>query len=272
MTLCIAAAAEENGFPRIILASDLRGETEFAGAENTFKMTWLTKGWSVLFAGNVASARELIQTYYTALDDVMLDEANVYAELKRPAELQKRALCEHYVQMRLGIPYSDFLDHGKDSLSEATFQQTEFEIRELDLGCDLIAAGFPASKFPPVPHIFTITSDGTVCRRDNFAAIGTGSLIAEAVLFQRNVAYPLNSLQRTLYAVWEAMKLGRIAPGVGKLINIVVVEPPGHVGRMLTHKGATSLNELYEKYGPKELDALPDLDPDCLERPPAGQT
>src|SRR5437016_3161589 len=67
MTLCIAAASLENGEPRIVVAFDFRVETDWIGADATFKMSRFTNKWAVLFAGNVSSAREVINVYTTSL-------------------------------------------------------------------------------------------------------------------------------------------------------------------------------------------------------------
>jgi hypothetical protein len=261
MTLCIAAASRENDQPRIVLAADLRVEKDWIGAEIAFKLSWLTKDWPALFAGKVASARQVINVYATALAGVELNESNIYDELKRPAERHKLALCEHHVRMKLGMSYSDFINHGKESLSEAVFQETEFEVRKLDLECDLITCGFPPSNYPSrhhAPQIFTIAADGEVCHHDTFAAIGTGSVIAESVLYQRRLTEN-ESLERTVYVVYEAMKSASIAPSVGKLFHIVIFGPGDTKSRMLSLEGYKHHDELMKVYAPKKLGEMPAL-------------
>jgi hypothetical protein len=271
MTLCIAAASLESRQPLIVLAADSRIETDFAGAEIGFKLGWVAEEWPALFAGNIASARELLQTYMAALKSVELNGDNLYAALKEPAELQKLALCDHHVRMKLGMSYKDFLEHGRGSLSDATFQETEFEIRSLDLGCDLITCGFPNSMYEGrrrVPHIFTINADGRVCREDNFAAIGTGSIIAQSVMYQRKLD-SFGPLARTIYVVYEAMRLARIAPGVDHRMTIIVVRPhadgiPSLPSLIVGPNGYKLLDEQFQNYGPKSLNVFAKMDEECF--------
>jgi len=270
MTLCIAAASREDGAPRIVLAADLRVEIGWIGADVGFKLSWLTKNWPALLAGNVASARELLQTYDSALDGTELTESNLYSELKTPAERHKLALCDHHVRMKLGVSYSEFIQHGKAYFSETVFRDTESEVRALNFDCDLIVCGFPSSDYAArkhVPRIFTISDNGEVCRHDNFATIGSGSGIANSVLYQRQLT-DYATLERTLYVVYEAMKLANSAPGVGRRINIIVTSPPDETGfvrsRMLSTDGFKRQDELFDKYAPKELDTLPPISADSL--------
>lgn len=270
MTLCIAAAARENRESRIVLAADFRGETGWTSADVVLKLSWLTGMWPALFAGNVASARAVLNTYVRSLDGVELTDSNLDEELRRPAQNHKRALCEHYVQMKLGISYLDFIQFGKGSLSKSAFQETELEIQNLNLDCDLIACGFPPSKYESrhkTSRIFTIAASGDVCERDNFAAIGTGSVIAHSVLYQRNLTGDA-PLERAVYVVYEALKLAiNRAPGVGKLVNIVVIQPSTDEGfieaRFLKLEGFEHQEELFKVYGPKTLvDILPKVGDD----------
>jgi hypothetical protein len=266
MTLCIAAACLENGEPRIVMASDFRVETEWTSADASFKMSWFTRKWPVLFAGNVASAREVINAYATSLGEAELTDATLYDQLRRPAQNHKLMLCEHHVKMKLGMSYSEFVEYGKTSLSESVFQETEYEIANLNLGCDLIACGFVSPERSDhfyTSRVFTIGTHGEVRQHDNFATVGSGGVIAESVFFQRTLTR-FAPLERTIYVVYEAMKLSNIAPGVGRIINMVVLEPTtdgaGVWSRIVGRDGYKHQQELFLKYAPKTLDVLPPAD------------
>jgi hypothetical protein len=273
MTLCIAAASLENGEPRIVVAFDFRVETDWIGADATFKMSRFTNKWAVLFAGNVASAREVINVYATALSGIELTDANIYDELRHPAQSHKLMLCEHHVQMKLGMSYTEFVENGKASLSESMFLETEAEIENLNMGCDLIACGF----VPPdertdhlyTSRIFTIGARGEVRQHDNFATVGSGGVIAESAFFQRTLTR-FAPLERTMYVVYEAMKLSTRAPGVGGIINMVVLEPSvtgeSIVSRVVGNKGYQHQQDLFNLYAPKKLDALPEVEGEWFDK------
>ena len=106
---------------------------------------------------------------------------------------------------------------------------------------------------------------GAVWRCDNFAAIGSGSIIAEATLMQRGHS-ELWQLNRTIYAVYEAHKLGSIAPGVGAemRMNIGAYDPNLNgvaLAIQVDPDWRDAMEKAYAEFGPKEIDlklALPE--------------
>lgn len=273
MTLCIAAASLEKGEPRIVVAFDFRVETDWIGADAAFKMSRFTDKWAVLFAGKVANAREVINAYATSLSGTELTDANIYDELRHPAQSHKLMLCEHHVQMKLGMSYAEFVEGGKECLSESMFQETETEIKNLNMGCDLIACGFMPSDERTdhlnTSRIFTIEECGEVSQHDNFATVGSGGVIAESVFFQRTLTR-FAPLERTMYVVYEAMKLATKAPGVGGTVNMAVLEPSATgesiVYRVVSDKGYQHQQDLFKLYAPKPLDVLPEVDGEWFDK------
>jgi hypothetical protein len=97
--------------------------------------------------------------------------------------------------------------------------------------------------------------DSELQERSNFAAIGSGMPIAEAVFFQRKHSR-ISKLANSLYRVYEAMRLGGAAsPGVGERFTMAIVHfrdndahweyvEPGY------HK---LLENEFVKFGPKKL-------------------
>lgn len=74
--------------------------------------------------------------------------------------------------------------------------------------------------------LFVIHSDGEVTEHQNFAAIGSGHAIAEAMLYLRGLNI-FDRLEKTLYTLYEAAQQVRIAPGVGEIGSLfVLVQPP----------------------------------------------
>lgn len=67
------------------------------------------------------------------------------------------------------------------------------------------------------------------------------------------------------------MKLGSIAPGVGKEHTINVLYPQGEKGKevygeVLTHKGIRFMERQFHRVGPKNFLKFPKLPNGCLEK------
>jgi hypothetical protein len=141
------------------------------------------------------------------------------------------------------------------------------DISRLRPECELILCMFSADRSL---SILKVADDGSVGREDSFATIGSGSHIADGVLFQREHQED-ETLGATLYHVYEAMKLGSIAPGVGKEFTINVLYPPGekdeHVyADIVNKKGMAFLEAQFKKRGPKAFTNFQKLPASILER------
>jgi hypothetical protein len=105
-------------------------------------------------------------------------------------------------------------------------------------------------------HIYRYTFASDIENIRDFAAIGSGRWIAEANLFQRKQT-PHRHYVPTLYRVYEAQKLGRIAPGVGQTSFTAALsyddasEAVRHL--VVSTNGETALDEAFDKFGPQEI-------------------
>lgn len=257
MTLCIAAACQDRGRPRIVISSDWRIENRSFGAEIQDKLYWMHDEWAVLIAGTVSSAVELVNTYgryFTALEKkkIELSNTNISDYIKRPLTLQKNKIADAHVGKLLGITYKEFLQTGKERLPKKRFTEIISDIEELELDCQLILCSFIDNE----AQIFKIGADCSVELCEQFAAIGTGSDVAESVLFQRDHEGDL-PMSHALYAVYEAASLGSKAPGVGQQHAIGVLLPPKKGGEIaysrVTEKGERFLKRKFYRYGPKQF-------------------
>jgi hypothetical protein len=107
----------------------------------------------------------------------------------------------------------------------------------------------------PVPQIFSINTYGEVSHNQNFATIGTGSEVAEAMLYLRQ-QYSQRTVGQTLYVLFEAGMLAHMsnAPGVGPPSGIYLMEPiaGGDVKQhIIKSEAVDALMEYLKKYGPK---------------------
>lgn len=144
---------------------------------------------------------------------------------------------------------------GGRQIPASVATETLTEIKNIELDCELIILTFDTKNDA---RIYTVNVDGSVEVCDNFAAIGSGSLIAEGVLFQREHESTM-PLGPTIYHVFEAMKLGSIASDVGKEHTIDVLYPPNPRAKKtvmadyLNDKGKLTMEKMFRKYGPKSF-------------------
>lgn len=259
MTLCIAAACEEDKKQFIVMCSDTKVETAIASAEIEDKVRWLVPGWPALLAGNVTKCEELIDLYSNTLRPKKLTEKNIISQFKGPAQLFKKQLADEYTHQTVGMSYQRFLKAGKRLLPDRQFERMLAEIEHHTYGqpepkrCSVLFCGFLANE----PYIFEVTSEGTATYVEHFAVIGSGAYVALPALFQRKYSYD-TPLQEALYYIYEAKKLGEIVPGVGKDTRIDIVESDAsgrtrEDAKSVNQKGLVLLEEQYQKYGLKPV-------------------
>jgi hypothetical protein len=264
MTLCMAAACQHNGEPRIVLCTDWQQQVEgIGGAENRNKMEWIKAGWPALIADVLCHADALIDEYSTHLARVTLHGSNVFTELKKPAHAYKRALAADYIKQLLGVDYDFFLQQGKEKFPDEYLRERVEEVSRIKLGVSLIIAGFVACvnllapKKTKMQTCLCVVEDSdehqdVVRIEQDFAAIGSGAYVASAALFHRSQNHE-RDLMPTIYTVFEAHRFaaGSKVPGVGEAMSIDVLEPNGI--RLLSQKGFMQCEHLYSKFGPRNI-------------------
>src|ERR1700687_2186219 len=95
MTLCIAAAcweAEEE--PRIIICSETRVESGWAGAKIAHKHAWITPHWQALMAGELSKAEDFAATCTETLKAGVFSSENIFDRLNEASAKHKAKLCE----------------------------------------------------------------------------------------------------------------------------------------------------------------------------------
>jgi hypothetical protein len=252
MTVCIAAACKENKESRLILCSDRKIGTWMASAQLGAKFRWAGRNWPALVSGTMTRAEELLATYRQSLSGVKVDTSNMFDEFKKPALLHKEKRADEYVKNKFGFSYEHLRKNGKKELPASLLYESFSEIKNMELDCDLLIAGFVEDD----ARIFLVQGNGTVSYHDHFATIGTGGPISEAALYQRQ-QQKLLGLNSSIYHVYEAKKLAEIAEGVGTDTVLIVLSPPkdeeAEVGfRAVTTKGFVELQTKYTEFGLKK--------------------
>lgn len=263
MTLCIAASCQDKRKPRVVIVTDWKVSTQTATAEIQDKLYWINDNTPVLIAGTISRAVELKDTYRNCFERLAkkgnaLRASDLPDVMKRPLGIYKQKLANEYVSLRLGLTYREFLGAiGKNQIPPDVSDNVFDEISRISLQCQLIVVMFVGRD----PYIYRIDDEGTLHSCDNFAAIGSGSPIAEGVLYQREQESKM-TLGRTIYHVFEAMKLGSIASDVGQEHTINVFYPPGErekdvAADALSGKAKEFLRRKFAKLGPKKFANMP---------------
>ena len=280
MTLCVAAACEERGKPRIVIATDWRAETTVASGDIQDKLYWISGNIAVLVAGTVSRAVELRDTYKQFLARRERDEsakpdgekepitaANLIDIFKAPLVIFKNKLANEYIGLKYGMTYRAFLSAiARNKIPKSMAEKELADVGRFNFDCCLIILLFLDKN----PYILRVDDDGSLESWESFAAIGSGQDIASSVLFQREHESD-DSLSRAIYCVYEAMTLGSIAPGVGEFFTLDVLYPPGEKarevqGNWLNKKGQAFMGRQFKKRGPKPFANFPRLPDGCLEK------
>ncbi len=259
MTLCVAAECVHEGKERFVFAKDFAVETDVASAEIEAKWTRIGKAdYPALIAGSPSRAIELAGVIGDRLDSDASEENGTLIQIARSGVKEfKSKLADEYTGSHLGIGYERFLTEGARILPAETHREMIEGIRAITLGCSMLWLPFDADDGA---HIIRIHDSGLVETCSHFAAIGSGMYIAEAALFQREQNNE-KSLGDTIYHVYEAMKLGAAAPGVGEAFSLHIVSAPtsssGQVKlQWITEDYDKYMDRMFAKFGPKKTSGI----------------
>jgi len=271
MTLCVAAECRryKRFFNAIVFATDFNVEGEVGSAQIGSKLALTTyQNYPILMAGTQTRAISLAREVNRAVDEFSEppDKESHPLEwegvLQVAAMRQKFLIANEIVSARLGISYEEFLEKGKDYLPEETRSELTSEIARTPLDSFLLVLGFSHTN----GKIYRISSSGGVEICENFAAIGSGYYIAEASLFQRSHSRD-NDIGTTLYNVYEAMRLGRVAPGVGERFQVGIAEWEWYEDPNPLNRGDVKISFLepryydflakkFQRFGPKPVSSI----------------
>jgi hypothetical protein len=263
MTICIAAICQQdkdNQESRIVLCHDWKSETNIGGSETSDKQRELPKGWVALMADTMHMCEELVAQYerhLRGLGDV-LDDRQLFEEMKIPAHTQKQVLANDYLRQMMGISYADLVSPDK-KLPDSIVEDRLNEVAQIQLRASLILAGFMTTqqrddpKRERLPYLFVVEDSkehqDVVKVEENFAAIGSGAYVAIPAMHQRAQEED-NFLMETIYTVLEAKRLSEVVPGVGEVTTINVMYPDGTLKRW-SEELFERLDWLFDRLGPK---------------------
>jgi hypothetical protein len=145
------------------------------------------------------------------------------------------------------ISYEDLLKIGKEKLSPEDFRDAIKIARDTRVEAECIISGF-ADGFP---MLLQTTVDGQVLIREDFAVVGEGAYLAQAMLLHRAHS-DIRPFLQALYTVYEAKKFAEGARSVGQYTSIACCHADKERD-ILTFEGLSFLDSMYRKFGPQPL-------------------
>jgi len=226
MTVCIAGVCKaEKASRRIILCSDTLIDYQGIGNITTYgKSAGISSSWCLMYAGDVPKARELsmrIGSHFRTFDNnaVHLTDDVIRDAIRKPLREQQNADADNYVYSQIGMSLDDMLSPSR-AIPEQTKNEILRDIRTMQVGCDLILAGFVRDE----PRLYTVLN-GSVDEAEGVVAIGCGYAAALASLCKRNYQ-PEMDIEEALYYIYEAKKASEGIAGVGDGTSVWVVASP----------------------------------------------
>ena len=257
-TLCLAIKASDWDHLRlpgsIVLCMDSLGSNDFTSTEHVRKIEWLPHGFIALVAGPVSTARELADAIREQMQAGVSGVAQLLQKMRIAISVMKHRFADAHVGARLGIDYRKFQKTGRQALPDDLYRQTAWDISAHRLEVELIVAGFLPGQDQEREPVIVKLSEEEVTTCDTFAAIGSGALLANASLMQRDYS-SIATIEYATYLAYEAKRLGERAPGVGRETNIMVMVdgPSGSTFRELFRDQLATLETLFKRFGPQPI-------------------
>jgi hypothetical protein len=165
----------------------------------------------------------------------------------------REMLVDDYIHSQIARSYEWLLESGHEVLPTEYYSQLIHFVAGVRFDAQLILCGIDDG----VSLIFVIDeSRGEPISKpvENFAAIGSGSMIAESVLHQRSHRSEM-PLKMAIYHALEAKRLGESAPGVGSRTTTTILLPGGKLAYP-TNECTDCMESLIQQYAPKALDSF----------------
>lgn len=268
VTVCIAATCMVEKKYKVVMCTDWKISSALGNADTKLKQKRMGAGWFLLTAGEdgeinaierILSKKMLAQS----ASKLPLDDTTVPTLVRDALAERKKQKIDDHIRGQYGMTYEEMIDLGHTKLPSDIYREAMYFVRDLSIEADFIVAGF-SSGYP-----LLIQTEGAtkVNIKDLFAVAGEGGYLAQSVLLNRG-HMDVNSLERTLYCVYEAKIYSEGATSVGKTTAIQILNDDGSVD-YFNNKGLEALAEQYKSFGPRKIESPKKLDPEMLKHYPA---
>lgn len=228
MTVCVAAICDD-GKALILVADKMVGLGYVTSDLDITKMRPLHKDWWILFSGDdLSSVFDIIDYAKDALHNEHKlspdDPASLKAAVKAVEsgfDKKRLEVAETLYLKPIGWKMSAFRSKGHGTLPNAV--QIQSDIERFSLPIELLVAGFDGGS----AFIFDLMGYGDKrgianrCDIPGFKAIGSGSTVAEFMMYYRDFS-PKEGVREAIYQAMEAKFYGEQASGVGERTDLFV--------------------------------------------------
>jgi ATP-dependent protease HslVU (ClpYQ) peptidase subunit len=187
MTVGIGACTFYDKAKAIILCCDWQGTFGYVKSENTDKTRRIGAA-TALISGTLTEADELLNASETAIktflakteaENTDLHINTLLADLRGVAQRRKRDLMSEYFALNVGMDFNEFVTKGKTHFHQHHYDSLWGAASRLSLGASILYAMFDADRDPV---LILLRQDGKVRWEDQYATIGSGGDIADAIL------------------------------------------------------------------------------------------
>jgi 20S proteasome alpha/beta subunit len=180
----------------------------------------------VLFSGGVSDGEEVIKRTKQATSTEPLPPTSVVAAFaaQNYQQLKNEKAETSILKPFLGVTYAGFGPLLAQSQGSQGIQNVLGMLMQHSLALDLLVAGFDDEG----AHLFVVNNPGLLSAFDTvgYAAAGSGGMHATLRL-SLGGQHTNMSLPETLHSVYEAKTAAEVAPGVGKLTDMAVLDASG---------------------------------------------
>lgn len=242
--------------PAIILASDKMISMPgwgFSADNMATKGHFVQTGWAAQIAGDIGQCGAILK-HPAMKHDFLKDYSpleEVQAQFLEAYRRQRAATAEARLLSPFGLSLERFMKQGRTMFNERDHENLIQQIKNENLGAELLVSGFDPKK---EPHIFNICDPGQATEYDKmgFWAIGSGAHSALGMMFAQKYNVQ-ESLHLCVYKVLAAKFAAESAEGVGKETVVYVLNPAAPLPLWLD---SDEILEVRKKYD--ELKRVPD--------------
>ncbi len=229
MTVCAAAICDQG--LAIVLAADKMVGKIFIEGELATKLQLIHPHWFMMLSGDDISP--LFELADRARDELLPSKPAslevVEEVMQRNYELIRAKRGEAEYLKPIGWTLERFSKEGSALLPN--FLELQDRLADYELPVEILVAGFDRNLTPPA-KIFTMSPGNRGipirCDTPGFAAIGSGGIAAEYMMFFRDVSQKL-PIRAAVYYVLEAKYFSEHASGIGPATDMFMLRFDGNL-------------------------------------------
>jgi len=247
MTICIAAISDTNsGKNKVVLASDRMITMRMPPQEfehGTPKMEMISNTCAVLTAGSALAQVDLCRAVRSEIGVLVAPTiSQIVDKIKECFVKERQRRVEEYILRPRGFNLRNFYSVLAKELPPQISVSIDSDIMSYkDFNLEILIAGVDREG----GHIYEVGNPGTseCFDRIGYDAIGSGEYHALRTFIVNDYTSSV-TLKKALYYVYEAKKWSENAPGVGKAIDMYIIDEHGI--NTLSAENIKALENIYQ--------------------------